>query len=407
MEVKWKIASPDDFFNEMSPSKFKIDEGVVKPRSYEGIMWLYILDELISFEGDIDHADKMEIIRESLMNSLKVKFDSNYFFDEIKKNLKRYRKKVMEQKTLLTSISLGFSGKIKEFEIFNSKINIYNKEYPKQYYSLFPHLRDCLLKEEQHYSKISVTQKTYHNEPTHFLRLLNIFRAVLCLHGNQYMVLGNKFYEPINYIKLGKSYFLYNQERIIGHGSEHEYKYCPQKGNFTSSNLNEPLEMINIIGNIRNEKYKIILQESLLIFVNALDDSNPNAALALLWNSLDKLTNSSKGNYDQVLKRVASIGTNYSYDMVVLENIKNIRNEYVHLGIENPKAKIFCYQLQSYFKEILKFHVKNCNTFSDIQEANDFLTYISKLNELKGDKQNINKIKIALPHQRGIVIRGK
>ncbi|ARB93318.1 hypothetical protein [Legionella longbeachae] len=136
MEVKWKIASPDDFFNEMSPSKFKIDEGVVKPRSYEGIMWLYILDELISFEGDIDHADKMEIIRESLINSLKVKFDSNYFFDEIKKNLKRYRKKVMEQKTLLTSISLGFSGKIKEFEIFNSKINIYNKEYPKQYYRL-------------------------------------------------------------------------------------------------------------------------------------------------------------------------------------------------------------------------------------------------------------------------------
>ena len=407
MNIKWKIASPDDFFNQMKPTKFKIDEGVVKPRSFEGIMWLYILDEIIYFEDEVDEIDKMYAIRASLIDSIKIKFDSAFFLEELKKNIKKGRRNHKEKKILLASISLGFPENLSEISFFGSEIAFYTEEYPELYYKLNPRLSDSILIDEKHYTKISLTQSTHSSEITPLLRNLNIFRAILCVHSNHYMVMGDNFYEPINLIRLGKNYSLYNEKKLIECRCESKYKYFPQKAKYIKNEMKNVIEVIARIERIQNENYKNIIKESLLIYVNALDDYDSNAALALLWNSLDKLSNSSKGNYDQVLKRVASIGLNYSYDRVVLENIKNIRNDYVHQGKENSRAKIFCYQLQFYFKELLQFHLSNLNNFSDIQEANEFLTYISRLNELKGDNKNHLLVKKALPHQKGIVIRTK
>lgn len=406
MNIKWKILSPHDFFNQMSPSKFKIDNGIVKPRSFEGIMWLYILEEIIYFETEVDRCDKINAITSSLIACIKIKFDADFFVAELKKNIKIVQKKHIEKKVLLALLSIEFPGDIEEINFFDTRINFYKNEYPSLYYTLTPRLHNLTSTEEKHYTKISLTQSTHLNEIEPLLRNLNIFRAILCVHSNDYMVMGHNYYEPINLIRLGKNYCLYSEKELIQWGNQGEYKYFPKKTAHIKGEMQNVIEMIKRIESIQNKNYKNIIKESLLIYVNALDDYDSNTALSLLWNSLDKLSNSSKGNYDQVLKRVASIGMNYSYDKILLENIKNIRNDYVHQGIENSRAKIFCYQLQYYFKELLQFHLDNLNLFSDIQEANEFLTYISKLNELKGDNKNYLLVKKALPHQKGLIIKG-
>src|SRR3989338_9599530 len=156
MNVKWKIAYPDDFFKEMKASKFKIDQGIIKPRSFEGIMWLYILEDLVCFEGEIDKADKKIAIHESLTKCINMKFDSAFFLEELIKNIKSVQKKHIKQKILLASISIGFPEDLKEIDQFGSKINFYRENYPQQYYLLNPCLKNATLPAEEHYTKITI-----------------------------------------------------------------------------------------------------------------------------------------------------------------------------------------------------------------------------------------------------------
>ncbi len=393
--MKWNITSPEEFFKGVNLTSFKIDQGIVKARNLKSFLWLEILPELIEFEDGIDKAILMESIKKSLIECInKKKFESTLFIDELNRIVKPLHTSHYEEKILLTTITIKITETIKNLNFFDCDINIYKPDLtslPKEFLFIHEQMIFNDLPTNENYSIIAIKTKSRSNSIEYHIRNLNIFRAILCALSIYYIRVDNSS-DPINQIRLGKSLLLNQKHEIISIFRHDEFNYFPPHNIHTFSRFDKVYEIINQIQNIKQDKYRSIVKESLLLYVNALDDYHSTTALTLLWNSLDKLSNSSKGNYDQVLKRVAAISEKPSYDKIILEHIKNIRNQYVHNGVENKKSNFFCYLLQFYYVELLNFHLQNSNSFESIEDAYKCLTYLSKTNEIKEDQKQFNTL---------------
>ena len=139
----------------------------------------------------------------------------------------------------------------------------------------------------------------------------------------------------------------------------------------------------NFIAKLERCKYAEIIKQTLLLYVNALDEIDHNVSFILLWNCLDNLTNTESGKYDEVINRVSALYPNVKYHEVVLDYLRNFRNDFAHRGKKIKDATIFCYTLQDYVRDLIDFHLDNITTFENIDAAIKTLAFISNKKAIK------------------------
>lgn len=79
--------------------------------------------------------------------------------------------------------------------------------------------------------------------------------------------------------------------------------------------------------------------------------------------------------YDDIVNRCACLFAERDYHKQILEHLRLCRNETVHGGgnSDSEKFKHYCYQLQYYYKILVKYHLNWVNDFNSLTEVNEFL----------------------------------
>ncbi|HHW4725329.1 TPA: hypothetical protein ACUY58_000815 [Legionella pneumophila] len=397
MNINWTINSPENYFEEG-----KLLNPNISDKSIGGdiafIIWSQPLKYMIDFgDTQIDDLDKHRAIRDTLIEIYKSKdITAASFLDKLQLNLKSIRQRPQENKYLMSSISIDFPSIFNEIKIFDSTIKLITsfsddspvkKKYDEQEYT---------------YTGIIVHNRTNSNDIKYHLENLNLFRAFLCYYTNPSMIISfdnDDKLKPINSIRLSNNLVLLDEKGGVIDKDTNFYNNYTLSSNFKlkSEDKNIINECNSFFEKIEQCKYKQLIKESLLIFVNSLDELDQDVAFVLFWNCLDKLSNSSKGNYDAVLERVSNLYSNPSYHKIVLENLKNIRNNFAHHGTRCKDAKHFCYILQSYYFHLLDFHLKNIHEFHCIEDAFQVLSYLSKQEYRNKMDTLLNKLQLRKP----------
>lgn len=323
----------------------------------------------------------------TISNSVKSALDSciinnnisaGYFLDKVNEELDK-RISIISPKYLLTTLSLKHTSKLKPIDIFESSIKFYKNKFPRKFGQYRKNLLDKNnLSDHERYIKCIVTTKTYSNDIEVHMSNLNILRAILCLSINEgFNISFGKEKNPLNEIRFGEAHSLHHQngEPVIPYPwYEPEFVIA-----FTMPEIELDRKFIkSIINKISSSKYSNLLKDTLIIYIKALDESDHNLAITLLWNSIDKLLNKSKGNYDEISNRVKKIFGHDSRFIDIVEGVKFIRNTYVHDAISNQQSKFYCLALRVLFKKIFIFHLDFFSKDLSLDEALEVIDLLDK-----------------------------
>lgn len=85
------------------------------------------------------------------------------------------------------------------------------------------------------------------------------------------------------------------------------------------------------------------------------------------------LTTPGQADYDRLVQRCSFLFKDAEFRRQLLEHLREYRNVNAHAGEESDRARTHCFQLQLYFVELIRFHLRNARLFGSLEEANAFL----------------------------------
>lgn len=391
VSVKWKTQAPSKILREIfEMSETEKDGSVVfYSNSFELLPFDYIKDSIKFSPDTIDESDKDEIVVKAIKHCVLNKtMNPGDFLENISVEAKKINRQY-QNRILISSLSIS-KLPFKEIQIFESNIKFY-KRIPSKFKS-----RNDILKKlqvntisDRHYYNCIVSTPTDSNEIGIHLRNLNILRALFSLYNNYtYQMLTTLQKKPVNRVCLGQFHTLHHENGDpFGNDVGYELKFIKLD---TVEIIQAKSQFSKILNRLQKSPYKEELKTSLVLYVTALDDYDPNISLVLLWNALDKLMNDYPGNYDKIIDRAKIIFGNNSHHSQAINTLKIVRNDYVHNMNHNKRARSYCYELQMYFRYIFFFHLYNLSHLNSLAEALKAIDYIGKFNiGYSNEKQSI------------------
>ena len=355
------------------------------------------LQSMVEFPKAVMQPDYGDIISKAVNNIAKDSdLDEKKVINEINLIIREQLERREYKFHILTSISLRAPYPAKTIEIENCRIRLLDSGYPKKYSA-----RESIIKAKgdlsdatpSGYAKVIVSLKAKCGKSAMItaLRALDLQRAIWGLFSNPTWERwwGDEGL-PINVIRMGGVHTVHKED---GRPATKIYWYEP---NFVKAKpflFSKPEVIVEnskwVMEKIGRLSYGEVLKDALLRYVRALDERNHNVVLILLWGALEELTvpsRDARANYDLVVRRTSFVFKEREYSRQVLEHLRDCRNRTVHAGGLSDKAKMNCYQLQHFFRELVFFHLENAGQFSDLEEANSFL-------DLPSNKKALDKRK--------------
>jgi len=362
------------------------------------------LCSMIEFPSGLRSIDQETMIHSAVHNAKEnANLTRSGFIEEVEKLVKEYSSQREEVYHLLTSISLDITNLDHEMSIENCHIRLLTSDYPKKFSGREESIKKQLVIIEEipaDYTKVivAVKAKSEKEAALEALRVLDIQRAIWCLLANPHDAISFTTWGPINNIRLGSVHTIHaDGGAVFSDGLWYEPNFARRIGLFSPSQTGIfQKSCLLAMEHLNQSPYKRQLIDALLRYVRALDEGDPNTALMKLWGALEVLTAPSKeSNYDLVTRRCSAILPERNYHKQILEHLREYRNANVHSGYQNDFSKINCLQMQSYFHELIFFHLKNENQFKSLKEANDFLDLLSSGKEALEDKKRFLEKAIA------------
>lgn len=129
--------------------------------------------------------------------------------------------------------------------------------------------------------------------------------------------------------------------------------------------------------------YREDIERSLIRYVRALDSADLNDTFLRLWSLLEHLTDSTHDPYKVATRRAAFMFADRERSQLVLSNLTNHRNRFVHVGSETEDIESLVFQLKRYVDALLRFHIGNKFGFGSRSEAARFMDHSPDKIELK------------------------
>lgn len=401
MPLKWKKGprfKPEVVLATISGVRTVNSEGGVSFSSFVLEDCLPALQSMLEFPAVASEVDKANLVWRGLTR-VKSELTKENFLKAVNQELNENLAINEREYFLLTAISCNKNGLPKQIERIGAKIRFLD-DYPIKFQSE----RDILLREHQvevpatpnDYCKVTieVKAKSASSAMHKGMRALDLQRALWCFIANPYMQLGfgKLNISPINVIRLGSQHTVHQKDGKRGADG------LWFETNFRKNSIfrMESPEIFAknyrwLLRKIAASPYRDRLIGSLIRFVRALDEPDQNTAFLRLWGALEAVASPNQADYDKLVKRCSFIFADSLYHQQILEHLREYRNSSVHSGEESDRARTHCFQLQFYFKELIRFHLQNSKLFRTLDEANFFLDSPGELEELKRRVDLANK----------------
>ncbi|MCQ8103119.1 HEPN domain-containing protein [Methylomonas sp. SURF-2] len=375
MSVKWKKSKslkPELILGKVKDLIFLDGDQKTFRGGLEIEFALSALETMIDFSEE--YSDKSWLISQVLRETINLD-NKDDFIKNLEAKLIDQGKKPESVFHVLTSLSIS-SNYIKEYRINDCVVKLVGSEFEGEFHNSRVNALEGQSDDGDFYNKIVVITKS--KSPSwamnKALRSLDLLRSILCLKSNvDYELVGNEW-KPINRIRLGPFHTVHQESGEVvtnGFWSEPFYFKAPFFDPWKDVKFDEDTDYI--LNRLRISKYANKLENALLRYVEALDERNHNNAVIKLWGAIECLVCPSGANGDLVTKRCSFLFKESLFHRQVLEHLREYRNNLVHAGVSREEVKSICFQLQYYFRHLMKFHFQGSDVFSDIDHANNFL----------------------------------
>lgn len=147
-------------------------------------------------------------------------------------------------------------------------------------------------------------------------------------------------------------------------------------------------------GKIKGSTWGGLIRTVLIIYVNALDKRDYEAAFLKLWCALEMLTLTERANYDVTIRRASFYWEDHDFHREVLYHLKESRNRSVHRDEFGIRGEVLVYQLKRYVETLLIFYITKGRYYRNLQEIASFLDLPTNLTALQ-DRDRLLKKAIA------------
>lgn len=394
MAIKWKKGkkfNPEVVLHRLNKAREVKDDGA----SFAGFSLnteAATLYSMLDFPDAASGVDKPGLVWSALFTA-RPELTPDSFMEAINASLKKHFDKKEENYVLATGLSIDCQGLPKTMSIMGCSIHFFGYSFPK----ILSSRAGLILRHSSHlkiqdssgkYCAVGVfiKAKTKNSATTKALRALDIFRGLMCLEGNMGMQfdLGDQKFEPINVVRLGAYQTLHKvtgEPALDGVWYEPNYR---QEKLFKFKNLSLVLKNVRYaLRRIRLSRFGGDIAESLLRYVRALDEPDPNVAFLKLWGAFESLLTPGRAVYDDLVDRCCFLYADSEYHRQVLMSLREYRNESVHAGQEARQAKTNCYLLQGYYRHVFWYLVARSLEFKSLSEVHEYLSLPNDLEELK------------------------
>lgn len=354
-------------------------------------------DDDALLHGSIDYGENLSFDVKQIVRSKAVtrwvtkgKFTSADFIGELNKAINDYL--VAEDRDFIVVSSLSVESDGVPFRIVRlpeSTIKLYGS-LPKKFATrsshkdrwskLFPSKSDL----PETYTAVAISLRAKHKSDaiTKAFHDLDYVRGLLALSivpGNSFTLGAQQDQRPLNRVMLGGLHSLHDANGQLVDADQ--FWYEPNYFERQAINVSDRKDRIRrefqfyrngisraIVGDRK------ILEDSVIRYARALDETDRNIVILKLWSALEHLVVHGEQKPEELISRCAFVFSNDSYVEQVLRVVRACRNDNVHKGIQGEGLDSYCYQLHRIFRNMLGFYISRLKRFeSTLEKVNEFL----------------------------------
>lgn len=335
------------------------------------------LHSMLEFPEEAQDLDRPNLIWRSLA-AVRGPLTPASFLAELNQRLDQKLATKQEEFHVLTGISLEHNVGRSSHKIGDVRVRLLAGDYPSRYRlarSAVITQQRLPVGESGHGFRRVIVSLRASDAPEAVekaLRALDLLRACWCFLTNFEMEFMGASWRPINKVRLGAVHtcHLPNGKTAVSTVwfEPHHDGEPPAKVDSKAAKSAE-----KILVYLRSSPLSAELEEAMLGYVRALDNSDQNAAFLSLWTVIERLVSPGRGNFDAFVQRCAFLFEDGEFHTEVLKHLKQYRNEFVHAGRSTSQAKAHCYELQVYFRALVRFYLGQRKFFTSLVDANVML----------------------------------
>lgn len=397
VKLKRKGLRPDVLVRELARHAAPNENGGVTFSSLDYEEHFVSIFAMLDFRSDATLLSRESALWGAIGAAIRDKnFDQDKFLSEVSKRLHEERAKKSERYFLLTSMSIDWNSlPFKSLKHKDCSLRFF-KTYPLKFHSR----REK--EEEFHLDKgdatprefvrvvVSTEARTQDDAAEKCIHLVTLLRALLCMEFNssmQYHFGTPKQYSYRNKVVTGCLHTVHDHNGV----SPDEMYWFEKLPLPPTSNLRiKQHDLVVTKKNLRfffrqlaASRYGKEIEVALIRYVEGFDDPDDRDAIPKLWSAIEKITATTNAEYDRLIRRASAIYRDSELHAVHLSAIREARNAVVHEGARIPGADVHCFQLQSYFRGLVLFHIRACRRYDNLEQANTFLDLPKESDALK------------------------
>lgn len=327
---------------------------------------------------------------------------------------KEYISKPFKKLILLTTLSARYATVMKPIKLGNLRIT-FSRYKPKGFdtqTAIEASESYILGKMPRTYTYVSVSlnARSEYEAVTKALNGLNYLRGLwnFLLNYNRYRVFHIGREQPVNSLIIGPLHTVHNSD---GSAAATVIWY--------ESNYLQPISASSIANNwtrirkndtelrrwISRQPHSSKLEDAFRKYAQALDSWDMYDSFLKLWSLLEYLLDTYHN--DKIVNRLLFLIKDKDYQTIILQNLRNFRNSYVHTAESSDEVESYVYQLKNYVEYLLQFHTLKEYAFSSIEEAVLFLDNPKnsnklslRISKLKRDLKNTKRLAFNLNERK-------
>lgn len=339
----------------------------------------------IVFKDDFPECEKAGLTRRAVFALGEHQaIEAKPLLAEISKAENAFLRKSPTDYRVVSSLSMCCPKKTRAITVQGNRIQFYSS-YPKQYSreKLSQSAKRSLLADEPtNYAWVVVFVKarSVAEAANKGLGTLDLLRGIWNLWINSSKIsrfsMGGRP-KPVNDILLGPLHSVHNKDGSVA--NEHVWWYQPD--------YTEPLKLYDINKNwdkledarrkilhqLRHSPFTRLIEDTLVRYTNAMDDTKLQDAFLRLWALLEALTATQNASYKDTVKRASFFYSDREHAAQILNHLRERRNRAVHQGTHIEDSEIIVYQMKRFCEKIMWFLLFHSRKLNSIDEYRQFL----------------------------------
>ncbi|GEM_PF-1853193 len=395
-KVEWRRKfNPSVILKKIDATRTVNPAGGASFTGFEFKQSLPALHSMLEFPEEAKDLDRPNLIWRSLA-AVRGPLTPSSFLAELNRRLHQKLSTKQETFHVLTAISLPHDVRQPSHQVGDVRVRLVAGDYPPRYRlarsAVIAQQRLPVRESGLGFRRViaSVRASDAPEAVEKALRAVDLLRACWCFVTNFEMEFIGASWRPINKVRLGP---VHTCHLLNGRTSVDTVWFEPHHDGEPPGTVDPNAAKLveKMLARLRSSPLSAELEEAMVGYVRALDGSDQNAAFLSLWTVIERLVSPGRGDFDAFVRRCAFLFEDGEFHTEVLKHLKQYRNEFVHAGHSTSQVKAHCYELQGYFRALVRFYLGQRKFFTSVTDANAMLDLPSDRAKLRRQQRVITK----------------